>query len=927
MDLLERQAARLASASVLDRARKGCGATLVLVGEPGLGKTSLLNECCNNATAFVLAKAACSELEQSVPFGLLDRLLSHLGAPVMDVPPALLGAGASSSADARLQRYSALVDWFRHGAPAPLLLAVDDLHWADIDSIELLDLVSRRFENLPIALVVTARPWPPTAFEHARSLASDGYAVRERLEPLSAPACVALLEDRLGAGLPSELADRITEACGGSPLLLKEVAEASLRGTDLLAGSAGALGERIFLPRFAGVGPAALRWARAAGVLGTRFWPQFVQALSGQSPAEHLMAVDELCGAGLLRELEDGKAEFVHPLFRQALYEDLSPGMRQGLHARAFAALTDVGANPAESAPHAVAAHMLGDVNAIAVLATAGRQALATGAAATACRHFQASIELAGSAATTSLRFELVDAALLAGNIPLAGSVLAELLTNVGLSVEERIAALRAQARVLLAAGRYPEAKQRYEDASAQALAVSPELAAEILLDAAFVGHHYDGPRQALQTVKRATSILNASPKQGETLQAAAAAEANLACILGDPSSLDDLERTVKARLVLDHERAAWGWDIAFAYGLLAKAFERFDDCELVVSTLMAQARRQGAVSTCQGLAINQADMLWRLGHLARAHELLAEAAALGDIAPSLAPFAWIGLAHTSQEQGDHSQSAKWAARAEAVVEQMGGSPYIRLWLCLIDCHDKLGRGDIDRAVEAAERAAQVAGTSGIIEPCVVPWHGAAIEAHVAAGHFEEASGLVISLEHTCSVLPCHAPRAVSAWGSALVSWKTGDHEAAEASFEKALAHNRAVAMPLAHAETLLMQGRFLRRTGRLVRARQVLHQASDVLEGTGAGRLLGLCSDELALAGGRRPRAGSNGKLTAMELRAATLAGQGLTNPQIAKQLFLSAKTVEHHLSRAYAKLGVTSRRELIRAVGNSNELPGPPP
>ena len=925
MDLLEREAPRAAVAAALAGARQGRGSTVFLVGEPGLGKTTLLAQCATGAAGFTVAKAACSELEQSVPFGLLDRLLAGFAGAVVQATGASPGAAGAGSAEARLHRYSTILDWLRHRAPAPLLLVVDDLHWADADSVELLDLLCRRTEGLPVAVVAAARPWPAGAVDHARSLVADGYAVLERLQPLSERACATLLEDRLGGDLPTGFVERASSACAGNPVLLGEVADARLRGEDLLGGPTSRLGERVFLPRFAGVGAAALRWARTASVLGTRFWPALVQRISDQPLDDTLVAMEALDRAGLLRVLGNGQAEFVHPLFRQALYDDLFPGLRLGLHARAFRALLAEGAGVTEAAPHAVAAQLKGDADAVAVVAEAGRQALAAGAAATAAGHLQAALALSGPSPAPSLYFELAEAALVAGNVPLAEQALDELLARQDIHPSEQVAGARAQARVLLAAGRYPEAKRRFDEASALAEPSNPDLAAEILLDGAFIAHYFEGPRHALRTVRRAVGIVDGSPSAGEGLRLAAAiAEGNLACVTGDPASLDDIAAAAKARLVLDRSRASWAWDIVFAYALLAKVFERFEDCELVFASLMEAARHQGAAVTYQTLAINHADVLWRRGQLDRARELVAEAAAVAELVPSLAPFAWVGLAHTHYEQADWAASSTWASRVEQALEGIGGAPYLRLWLCLLECREKLRRGDVGGAVEAAERAERTAEASGITEPCVVPWHGAAIEALVTAGRLDRAAGLVASLERVCEPLPCHAPRAVAASGTALVAWRAGDRPAAEAAFERALAHNRAVAMPLAAAETLVLYGRFLRHGGALVRARDVLHQALAALDGTGARRLQAMANDELALAGGRRARTRPTGELTAMELRAAELAGQGLTNPEIAQQLFLSVKTVEHHLSRAYAKLGLASRRDLIRATRAREDLPG---
>jgi DNA-binding CsgD family transcriptional regulator len=919
--LLEREQAMEGVAQAFRRAARGEATVLFVVGEPGLGKTALLAECCAGAGGFNLAWADCSELEQTIPFGLLDRLLGGLGAPA--VTPGTHGEG---SREARLSRYTGLLAWLRCSAPSPLLLAIDNLHWGDLDSVELLSLLCRRLEGLPVAIVATARPWPSVAFDQARSLAHDRLAVIERLRPLSAAASGALLEQRLGPELPPAFVQDACHACAGNPLLLNEVAEARLRGEDLLNGPANTLAERVFLPRFAGVGGPALRWARAASVLGSRFRPDAVRRLSGQSAGEASEAAEALCAAGLLRGLAGGTAEFVHPLFRQALYDDMALPTRQGLHASALMALLEEGAAPAEAAPHALGAQLKGDPKAIAVLASAGRQALAAGAAATAREHFQAAISLAGGLADPALEIEFVRACLLTGKVDLALEGLSRLLSRDGLSDGDRVAGLRLQGRALLACAHHPEAKRRFEQASELAARSDVDLAAAILLDRAFMGHLFEDPREATGTVRRAVRMVRASTTASAALRRRALhAEVHLACIGGDPSDLDVMATAARTDLDTHRQLSPWAWDLVFGYTGLAKISERFEDCLDMVGALMEEPKAQRDTVSYQTLAISHADTLWRLGRLGEARSFLLEAAELADLVPTLAPLAWAGLAYNCYEQGAHEESAAWAGRVDAALARGNGSSYLRLWLCVLSCRHHLRAGQFADAVDAAEQAAATAYGSGLLEPCIVPWHAAAIEAHVAAGRLDGAATLVATLEETCRPLACHAPRAVAAWGGAVVASRQGDADGAEAGFERALAHNAKVPMPLAEAETLIAYGRFLRQTGRPRAAREVLHRAISVLEPTGAGRLQLAAQEELAGAGGRRKRARSAGQLTAKEDQVARLAVQGLTNAQIAQAVFISTKTVDHHLSSAYSKLGVGSRRELMLAWRDREASTGP--
>jgi ATP/maltotriose-dependent transcriptional regulator MalT len=924
MKLLEREQAEGRLASLLEGAATGRGGVLFLVGDPGLGKTTLLAECCHmaktSASGFAVQRAGCSELEQAVPFGLLDRLIAAPGAQAEAAGPLTPGGAPTASppegsGEARLLRYSATVAWLRHEAPRPLLLAVDDLHWADEDSVELLSLLCRRLEQLPVALVATARPWPSGAVEQARLLAHDGHAEVQRLQPLSEPASAELLERAAESSLPGAFVEQAAAACAGNPLLLREVASAWKRGDDVLSGAPSTLGQHLFLPRFAGVGANGLRWARAASVLGTRFRLDLVPRLSGQGPDDTAQAVEALCATGLLRVHPSGAAELVHPLFRQALYDDLSVPTRRGLHAGALNALLEDGAPPAEAAPHAVGAAHKGDPTAIAVLAAAGRQALASGAVKTAVEHLRAAVELSGPTAEPGLQLELAASCLLTGELELASTTVRDVLSRQELSGADRVAATRLEARVLMASARYAEAARLFAAASDLAAATSgPELAAEVLLDSAFIGHLFEGASRARKTAQQAVRLAELSGNRS-LAEATHQALGYLDCVGGDPSHLDDMARAARADMAEVRRRSAWSWDNVFGYAHIAKISERFDECERMFGALMEQALRQGSRVTYQTLAINHSDTLWRLGRLDEACALLGPAAEAAELVPTLAPFAWVGLAHLNHELGDRDESARWAGRLEGAMNNLGQPPYLRLWLCMISCREELRAGKVENALRLAELAEETAESSGVLEPCLVPWHSAALDAAIAAGRLERAERFAQSLERLCQPLPCQAPRAVAAWGAATVAWHRGDIAAAETGFIRAVELSCTVPMPLSQAEALLAYGRFLRKSGQVSAARKVLHRALATLEPTGAGRLQAIAETELASTGGRRRRSGPTSELTAREKAVAHLAAEGLTNPEIGRALYLSAKTVDHHLSRTYAKLGISSRRELMLA------------
>ncbi len=923
--LLERDRALEIVDAAITSARASQGSVVVIAGEPGLGKTALLAETRRRAAGLTLMSAACSEAETSLPFGMLRRLLGdhvfgedHVSAEK---------ARPAAPVDRRLDVYDTIVEWLRHRTPVPLLIAVDDLHWSDPDSMELLFLVCRRLADLPVAVVATTRPWPSVALDQARLLSHEGYAVVERLEPLSAAAGATLIERRLGEQPDPENVERAYEACAGNPLLLTEVAGSWQRGEDALSGAAVSLAERLLLPRFAGVGPEALRWARAASVLGTRFAPGPVATLAGQSPEDGLVSLETLRTARLMRGAVDAKMEFVHPLFRQVLYEDMAEAVRAALHAQAFRALTDHGAGPAEAAPHAVVAQLKGDPEALAALRAAAGEALASGAVSTAAEHLEGALRLVAGPAP-ELLLELGFARLWSGDVAMAETSARRYLAS-DLTDRGRVPGLRLLGGVLLASARFTEAKAAWQEASDLAAHFDLELAAEVLLDATFSGWLFEGPLLAQQTTRRVKDLLAASgADSGSSTHhvRAMTADAYLSLLGGDASGLDAIARAAWAE---QHEHklmpnAWWAWDVLWAYANLAKVTERFDDNDWAYEAGARLAKENGSTLSYHFLAITQADTLWRRGVLSAAESLLDGAAELAPLAPLLAPFVTVGKAVMHYERDEVTETAASVAMLEELAHRTGESVYLRLWLLLFEIRDWMRAARADRAVAAAERVAALAERSGVLEPCVVPWYASAIDAHLAADDLTGAEDLADLLEERCTQLPCRVPRAVAAAGRAAVAWRRGRLEEADARFDEALAHHAAVPMPLAHAETLVTYGRYLRQTRRTKEARRALHQALDMVAPTGAHRLERLAADELAVAGGRRTGQDRPvGDLTAQEQRVAGFAARGMTNAEIAARLYLSAKTVEHHLSSIYTKLGIRSRRELMQPAPGLREVP----
>ena len=323
--LLERDVIVASAAELLDRVGSGGAGALFLVGEAGLGKTSVIGWACQRAVeaGLTVGVGRGHTLESGLPFGVLVQTFDGVGGC------GLLGedaVGSRSAADWPACYYRVL-RWLRHRAGDRMLLAIDDLHWADADSIALVSFLCRRMDQVPFGLIASLRPWPARACDAVAELMCEGHGRVLRLRPLTEQAAGGLLQARLGRQVPAAARRRAFELSAGNPLLLEQLAVAMGKGTNVPATniSLAASGQGVLLSRFAGLADAGMRCAQAAAVLGSGFLPAVAAEVAGLEGAEADAAIEALARAGLIEQRPGAAAGFVHPLFRQALYDDL-PG-------------------------------------------------------------------------------------------------------------------------------------------------------------------------------------------------------------------------------------------------------------------------------------------------------------------------------------------------------------------------------------------------------------------------------------------------------------------------------------------------------------------------------------------------------------------------------------------------------------------------
>ena len=370
--------------------------------------------------------------------------------------------------DDRAARFFGVLRWLERREGAPVVLVVDDLHWADADSLALAVFLCRRMSLLRAGLLASLRPWPATALEAAAGLAQEGCARIERLAPLTVAGAAALLAAQIGGPVPVAVRRRAFKLCAGNPLLLEQVAVAIGRGEtvpDTAHAGRGRSGRACCWPGSLGCGR-RMQCARAAAVLGTRFVPEVAAQVAGLHGTEIDAALESLGHCGLIEQGPGPDATFIHPLFRQALYDDLgarlAPPARPGVRRLRCP-------RHGRGRGRRGRANLAGDAEAVAVLERAGRAARRAGALATAVGWLDAAVAMAGDKASISLLLAQAEAWLASGGVGRAVAAYQRLVGTATVSLSARTEALWMLGRALAMTGDHDSSAAAFDQAAALA--------------------------------------------------------------------------------------------------------------------------------------------------------------------------------------------------------------------------------------------------------------------------------------------------------------------------------------------------------------------------------------------------------------------------------------------------------------------------
>lgn len=896
---------------LLDCLRQGRGGALFLIGDGGLGKTTMLDLTAGRAAPQVkVARARGQAMEVDLPFGLAAQALELLdGAHLCPSP-----SGVAEPAESRVAVWVRARAWLEaNSAVAPVLLLLDDLHWSDPDSLELVAFLSRRIRDVPVGLIAGLRAWPPAARDLVERLVADGVAEGVELAPLSRSGAQRMLHellDKRGSARSTEsdgaeLATRAWTLAGGNPFLIEQLVKIVAREGGLPEPVGLDLGEFrkvLLLSTFADLPAVAVKYARAAAVLGSEFRLALVAPVANLSPDQAADGLDALFGNGLVTETRRGWAAFAHPLIARAVYEDLTPVRRIGLHASAFERLSGLG-EVSLAAHHAVAADLVGDPAAVAIVTAAGEESMAAGAVLRAVEHLQAAVGLCAGEVPGVLWLRLGEASLAAGRPVPAAECFRSALSTGGMIGLPRVQALRLLARALAFASDMTGSARAARDALDHARASAPEAVESVVVEQVHAVWQGAGPAAAADLI---ASLCGRTELEDPRLRA-------MRCFVNyftdaDGGAVDELRALVEGETDSPTEEDQNSpFDPMLLYLTIARFSERFDDEERAYLRARTRATASGLIHAQVALAISRFDSLMRQGRLGEAERLLDEVERVADVVPLMHESLSLSRAALACETGD-------VARARALLAAAGPTHLMwmtRVWAAHLGAVIRLEEGDVEAACAAYRELERLVDELGVSDPCVVPWASAAIRAYLRAGRPAEAERVCRRVEAVAGGLPAVWPRLAVLAGRAGVAAARGDRSSALRLYAEAA--DLPVPLPLERARMLLDLGAWLRRTNQPLSARDRLAESLGIAEQVGAHGLAGRAAAELRVAGGRRrARRQPVEQLTEQEARVAALAARGLTNAEVAVRLSLSVKTIETHLTRIYRKLAVRSKREL---------------
>lgn len=934
IELLERERELAAVGESVERARDGGGSVLLIEGPAGIGKTTLLEEARRSARSAGLDVlfARGGELERDFPFSVVRQLFE---APLREQPTRrrrelLRGAAelaaplvAPQTASAIGETYSDRSFAVLHGlywltanmaASTPLALVVDDAHWADTPSLRFLGYLARRLEGLAVFLLLAARSGEE---EKSSALLAEPDLTVVRPGPFSEAAVAHILCARLNEPPHEQFTVSCHGATGGNPFLLGELVTAlaadGVRPTAEQSDQVVELGPSTVahatLLRLGRLPEAATSLAQAVAVLGTHARLDRAARLAGIDEAEALRLLDALAATQILSAAQP--LEFVHPIVRAAIYEDLPPGQRSATHAHAAQLLAREDADIDAVGSQLLVSAPAGRTEVVEQLRAAAASAVARGAPENAVVYLHRALEegIGSRQARAGLLYELGMVEKLMRDPGAIGRFEQALLLEHDRVRRGRIALDLAE--IFAMTGQWEEVPALLDPALAELGELDRELALRIQAQGAAYSAY--NPTQVARFNRRLASLQAAAGGQ-ET--GARELSLLLAAILAFRGA-----QATDVRALLDHGLAggeflarggAESWALAQAFGALTAIDELEGALSLAADTLTT-ARQIGSLL---GFLLGLAHRAWaevRRGNLVDAEADLRaslEGAQEHGLQMAATITLWFGM--------DAIIERPQLADVAAIVETLDPPPALATTFtgaALLELRGRLHlmAGETAEATDDLRASGETSERLGFFNPNLCGWRSPLALALAV----EDPSGARALVDaERADAERIRLPRGI---GVALRT--TGVLEGGDRGIEllrEAVDVLGRSPARLEHARALVELGAALRRANQRAAAREPLRAGLDAAIGCGATRLGEHARTELAATGAkpRRLRITGRDALTPSEQRIARMAADGLQNREIAQALFVTAKTVENHLGHIYQKLGITGRDALADAL-----------
>jgi len=943
--LLEREAELRAVDDLLRAGGAATGQLLLVEGHAGIGKSALLGAAVTRARShgMTVMRARASEHERQFAFGIALQLFEPLLAGADDETRDRLLAGSAALAGPLLERPTS---WggdeaedrsypVMHGLfwlltnlaeTGPVLIVIDDVHWADRASLRLVLYLLQRLDEIAVSIAVARRLGEAGAPDDLLGqIAAHWSSRRVRPAALSRDGGRQLVLAAL-PGADAAFSDACWRMTEGNIFLLGELIRAvEAEGWEPDAQNAARIGTlapeavlRAVAVRLMRLSDDAAGVARAVAVLGDDAHLRHVAALTRRAPDRVAAAADALAASDILRPADSGALRFAHPLLASAVYADVGTGERAALHRRAAEILRDE-----DIAPERVAAHLLpstatGEAWVVEVLGAAAGRALALGAAESAASYLRRALDEPPAPAARAAVLRQLGISEGATGLPSAVDHLEEALA-VARDEADRTLTLLALGRTLAFAGRHAEALRALDDAGASTGA-EPDVAAQVRAEAGALGA-LDATRRAVLLAPAGEPV--ASQLADATSPALLATRCMHEAMRGAPR--DEVVALARRALAGDSALAdqVGGGTVLFGISMALQSAGELAWNDRVVTAAMSHSRAQGSMMAFASASFCRGTSRWAQGRLT---EALADA----EQALDAERYGWrqfLGGAYgvvvgLLLDRGELDAAATWAAGHDPPASEAA-------WATLAPWHEALGRLALAERRDSDALAHFDAWrdvVDGIGSPaCFAGWRSASAYALASLGRLDEALGL--AAEELELARACAAPRAISVALRALAHAEAhSDLALPIARLEQAVAVVAPSEARLEHCRAQLDLGTMLRRAGRRSDAGRALGEALELARTCGARLAEERALEELEVASARVQRAARRGAdaLSPSERRVVALAIEGLSNRQIAEALFVTRKAVEWHLGNAYRKLDVRSRRELPTALGGAQNARG---